>query len=147
MRLVFGHDAAVADWVAAQIPHISSGSAFGPLAAIGVARDAELVAGAVFHNYLPDHNVGELSFAATTPRWATKGVIRAILHVPFCQYRWRRLTAVTAHDNAAAQRLLSGLGFKREGTVREMFSSTPRRHGVVFGMLPKEYAALIQRFG
>lgn len=147
MQLIFGHDAAVADWVAAQISHVPSGASFGPLAAVGVARGHDLVAGAVFHNYLPDHNIGELSFAAITPRWATRGVIRAILHVPFCQYGWRRLTAVTAHDNDAAQRLLSGLGFRREGTVREMFSSSPRRHGVVFGMLPKEYAALIKRFG
>lgn len=146
MQLVFGQDAAVADWVAARIPHVGRGEAFGPLAAIGVARDGRLIAGAVFHNYLADYATGEVSFAAESPRWATRGNVRAILSVPFAQYGWRRLSAVVRHDNEAAARLLTGLGFKREGTAREFFASSPRVHGVVFGMLAREYAALVRRF-
>lgn len=146
MRLIFGHDAAVADWVAARIPHVQHGEAFGPLAAIGVVRDGRLIAGAVYHNYLPGYEVGELSFAAESPRWATRSNIVALLSVPFAQYRWRRLTSVVRHDNDRVQRLLSGLGFKREGVVREMFSTRPKVHGVVFGMLAREYDALVRRF-
>jgi RimJ/RimL family protein N-acetyltransferase len=146
MQLVFGHDAAVADWVAARIPHVGYGEAFGPLAALGIARDGELIAGAVYHNYLAGYRVGELSFAASTPRWATRGNIRAVLHVPFEQYQWRRLTAVVAHDNVPVQKLLAGVGFKREGAVREMFASRPKVHGVIFGMLSREYDAMIKRF-
>lgn len=145
MQLVFGRDAAVADWVAARIPHVGTGETFGPLAAIGVAREGCMVAGVVYHNYLAGYQTGEVSFAADTPRWATRGVVRALLAVPFGQYGWRRLSAVIRHDNEPAARLLSGLGFKREGTAREFFA--PRVHGVVFGMLAKEHAALVKRFG
>lgn len=145
-KLVFGQDAAVAEWVARRIPHVGSADALGPLAAIGVARGDELIAGIVYHNYLAPYAVGEMTFAAASPRWATRGVIRALLHVPFAQYGWRRLSAVTRHDNEPARRLLRGLGFKQEGTVREMFGSSPKAHGVVFGMLAREYRALMERF-
>lgn len=147
MELVFGHDAAVADWVASRIPHVQHAERFGPLAALGIARDGALIAGAVYHNYLPGYEVGELSFAASTPRWATRGNIRAVLSVPFEQYRWRRLTAVVRHDNEAVAKLLAGVGFKREGAAREMFASKPKVHGVIFGMLAREYDAMIKRFG
>lgn len=147
MQLLFGQDAAVAQWVAERIGHVRIPEAFGPFAAIGVARDGAMVAGIVYHNYLPSYEVGEVSFAATSPRWATRGVIRALLHVPFEQYKWRRLSAVIRHDNEAAARLLHGLGFKREGAVREFFGSKPKVHGVVFGMLAKEYATMVRRFG
>lgn len=145
MQLVFGHDAAVADWVAERIAHVGSGAAFGPLSAIGVARDGQMIAGIVYHGHMAAYRTGEISFAADTPRWATRGVVRALLHVPFVQYGYRRLSAVTRHDNEPAARLLTGLGFKREGTAREFFA--PKSHGVIFGMLAKEYAALMKRIG
>lgn len=146
MRLIFGHDAEVAAWVAARIPHVQRVETFGPLAAIGVAREDELIAGVVYHNYLAEYQIGEVSFAASSPRWATRGNVVALLSVPFAQYGWRRLTSVVRHDNERVQRLLSGLGFKREGTVREMFATQPKAHGVVYGMLAREYAALLKRF-
>jgi RimJ/RimL family protein N-acetyltransferase len=146
MQLVFGHDAAVAAWVASRIPHVGTPEAFGPLAAIGVARGGDLIAGAVYHNYLAPYAIGELSFAASSARWATRGNVRALLSVPFRQYAWRRLTCVVRHDNDRVARLLTGLGFKREGAAREMFSSSPKVHGVIYGMLSREYDALVKRF-
>jgi RimJ/RimL family protein N-acetyltransferase len=145
--LIFGRDAEVAEWVGARIPHVGSGEAFGPCAALGVASDGVLIAGMVYHNCYPSYGVGEASIAATSPRWATRGVIRALLHVPFRQFGWRRLTAMTRHDNRAAERLLTGIGFKREGAAREFFGSAPKVHGVVYGMLAREYDALVRRFG
>lgn len=146
MQLVFGHDAAVAAWVASRIPHVGTAEAFGPLAAIGVARGGELIAGCVYHNYLAPYAIGELSFAASSARWATRGNICDMLAIPFRQYAWRRVSCVVRHDNARVARLLTGLGFKREGAAREMFSSKPKVHGVVYGMLSREYDALVERF-
>ena len=144
MQLVFGYDAEVAAWVAERIPHVGP-AGFGLCVAIGVAKDDALIAGAVFHNVYPTYQTGELSFASTTPRWATRDVIRGILAIPFTQYGWRRLTAITRHDNRNAIKLLEGLGFKREGVAREMFSTRPKAHGAIYSMLAREHAALIER--
>jgi RimJ/RimL family protein N-acetyltransferase len=144
MELLFGYDAAVADWVGARIPHVGAGG-FGPCVAVGVVRGGDLVAGAVFHNEIKAYAIGELSFAAATPRWATRDMIRGILAIPFVQYRWRRLTAITPHDNERAIKLMAGLGFKREGVAREMFSSRPKVHGAIFSMMTREHAALMER--
>lgn len=144
MELIFGFDGAVAGWVAERIPHVGAGG-FGPCVAVGVARGDTLVAGAVFHNEIKAYAIGELSFAAATPRWATRDMIRGILAIPFLQYRWRRLTAITPHDNHRAAKLMEGLGFKREGVAREMFNSRPKVHGAIYSMLAREHAALIER--
>lgn len=144
MELLFGYDAAVADWVGARIQHVGAGG-FGPCVAVGVVRGDDLVAGAVFHNEIKAYGIGEMSFAATSPRWATRATIRGILAIPFVQYRWRRLTAITPHDNHRATKLLEGLGFKREGVAREMFSSRPKVHGAIYSMMAREHAALMER--
>lgn len=144
MELIFGYDAIVADWVAERIPHVGQ-DGFGPCVAMGVMQGNSLIAGAVFHNEIKAYGIGEMSFAATSPRWATRATIRGILAIPFVQYRWRRLTAITPHDNHRATKILEGLGFKREGVAREMFSTRPKAHGAIYSMLAREHAALMER--
>ena len=60
---VYGQDVAVGDWVHERIPHAE----FGPYVAIGLAEDNTLIAGVVYHNYVPRYGNIEISMAATTP--------------------------------------------------------------------------------
>lgn len=143
MRLVFGQDQAVGAWVVSRIPHVEDVRTLGPFAAIGVADDEKLMAGCVFHNYAPAYGNCEISFAADTARWATRGTIRALLSVPFQQYGCRRVSLVTPHDNERAQRFIRGIGFVREGCARDFFA--PKRHAVLFGLLRREFDRLFTR--
>jgi RimJ/RimL family protein N-acetyltransferase len=107
--LVFGRDREIAAWVGFRLDVYD----FGPSSAIGVVRDGHLVAGAVFHQYR--HPAIEISFASTTPRWATRDAIRAILRYPFVQLNCRRVTAISPEDKVDAIRFMERLGFRREG--------------------------------
>lgn len=145
-KLIFGFEPQMADWVAQRIPHVRRGIGFGKSAALGVLSDSEparILAGVVFHNYQPDYQHAELSFASDEARWATKGIISAIFDIPFVQWKVRRLSTVTPHKNARAIKLIEGLGFKREGTLRHYFAEGD--HAVIYGMLQVEYKALIAR--
>jgi RimJ/RimL family protein N-acetyltransferase len=145
MRLICGHDADIAAWTAARIPHVGEPEAFGPCVAIGVADQDRLIAGVVYHNFMPKHANVEISFASDTPRWASRGVIRALLSVPFEQYECRRISLMIPHDADRTKRFCGGLGFVREGCVREFFGA--RRHGEIYGMTLKDYAKLRERIG
>lgn len=50
---------------------------------MGVFDDDELIAGVLYHNWYPDNGVIELTSAATSKRWLTRRVIRAMFHLPF----------------------------------------------------------------
>jgi RimJ/RimL family protein N-acetyltransferase len=139
MQLVFGEDRAVADWVMTRIPHASGVSGDGY--AIGVHDGAALVAGVVYSGFTEDNC--EMSIAAETPRWAQRGVIRALLHYPFMQCELRRVTAMVPHDAARTLRFLRGVGFKQEGTLRDWFA--PRVHGAVMGFLRRDFDRLFMR--
>jgi RimJ/RimL family protein N-acetyltransferase len=109
MRLVCDRQEELLAWAKQRMPLLNiEGSA----AAIGV-EDGEIIAVAVFDRYR-GHDI-EISFAADSPRWARRGVIRGIFHYPFVQLGCVRLTTITAENNTRARRLDEGLGFVLEG--------------------------------
>jgi RimJ/RimL family protein N-acetyltransferase len=141
MRVLVGHTDLVVPWTAALIPHVGE-YGFGPWAeGIGVVdASGELVAGCVYHDY-QDYlgwKTMQLSMAAVTPRWAQKGIIRALLHYPFAQAGVDKLWTITPVDLHRAIRLNLGLGFKREAVLRHQFGR--KRHGVICSMLKTEWA-------
>lgn len=140
MRLVFGHDEAIARWVVERVPH-AEGMPPEPYHCIGVADGDRLVAGVVYAGWTAGNC--EMSIAADTPRWAQRGVIRAILHYPLVQQGMRRVTAMVPHDEARTIRFNKGIGFKTEGTLRDWFG--PRRHGVIMGFMRRDYDRLFVR--
>jgi RimJ/RimL family protein N-acetyltransferase len=137
MRIVLGRDPEVADWVARRIPHVGSGAAFGPCAAIGVeAEDGALLGGVVYSNWQPACRSIEASFASAAPRWLTRRIIGGILSYPFDQLDCQRITALTPRRAKAARRFLDAFGFRREGLVRLGFGDDD---AVVSGMLRREW--------
>jgi RimJ/RimL family protein N-acetyltransferase len=132
--LVFGFDREVAKWAGDRVGI----SDFGPSAAIGVAHNGEIVAAAVYSNYL--HPNIHVTFVTSSPRWASPGAIRAILKYPFTQLGCKRVTAITEAKNQPARAFLCRLGFKQEGIHPDSF---PEDDGISYGLLARDAARWI----
>src|SRR5262245_44580011 len=132
--LLFDQDAALARWAGARLGIAD----FHPCTAIGVAQGGDIVAAAIYNNYRPPDI--EITFATSSPRWATRSAIRAMLHYPFVQLGCKRLTAVTAAQNAPARVFLLRLGFCQEGIHRD---ALPTGDAVSYGLLAKDAARWI----
>ena len=87
MRYLYGHDAAVGDFVAQLIPRCRERGFGASAKAIGVMDDeGHLIAGLVYHNYDPASEIIEMSGAALPGRpWLTRDTIRRIYQYPFLQ--------------------------------------------------------------
>ncbi len=92
-----------------------------PNTSIGVARQGKIVAVAVFNNFRPP-NI-EITFVTSSPRWASKSAISAILKYPFRQLGCKRVTAIIEATNQPARAFLCRLGFKLEGIHPDVFTS------------------------
>ena len=130
----------VPDWVSARLPWISRASFTPHAVGIGVFDGPSILCGVVYDLHMPKAdgcrgNV-ELTIAADDPRWCKRSVIRAIFHHPFNVLGVGRVSTLTPSRNKRALKLCRGMGFKHEGTLRELFSR--RNHGVVSGMLRHE---------
>src|SRR6266481_1044988 len=96
--LIFGHDQELACWVGDRVGIES----FGSCVAIGVAHGGEIVAAAVYNQY--SHPNIHITFATSSPRWASPGAVKAIFRYPFVQLKCKRITALTGSRNDAAKK-------------------------------------------
>ena len=127
--LIFGRDEELATWA----EQSGIGPFQRPLTAIGVAdgKGEKIMAVAIYNNYR-HHSDIEVSFVAATPRWATQGNIRAMLHYPFVQLGVKRLSAITTKKNKRCRKLLTGLGFKQEGV--HPFAGSDGAPAITYGL-------------
>lgn len=100
----------------------------GTLATIG----ADYMGVVVYNNYA--HRNINMSIATTSPKWASRGFLKAMFHYPFEQLDCRRVTGITAASNMKTIDLLERLGFIYEGRLREFFGED----ALVYGMLKGE---------
>lgn len=114
-----GRQLGIADW--------------GPCSAIGVLRNHELVAAAVFNRFVWP-NI-EISFVTTDRRWATPQAVKAIMVYPFLQLGVKRLTSTTEASNQRAIAFLCRMGFRLEG---EHPDALPSGTALTFGLLRKD---------
>lgn len=135
MRLLLDHSAEMVAWTLARIPHAPL-AGVGPAVGIGIATADKLVAGVVYHSYIPDYRSIEMSMASESPAWAKRGIIRALLHYPFEQLDCIRVSVAIPHTNKRALRFVKGIGFTHEGTLRRAFG---RKHAVILSMLRPEF--------
>jgi len=136
MRLAFGFDTEIANWVCARLPHVNN---FGDCRSIGVISNGQLIAGVVYNEYQPLYGTIAVSVAADTPIWAAKGVIRAILSYPFQQLNVNKVWSAMIHTNERAIRFNKGIGFTQEAVLRDHFGLG--NHAVVTRMLRRDYGA------
>lgn len=107
------------EWVAQRIPAMGAGYEWQMAEAVGLVAKGEIIAGMAVHTFLPHFKSCEVTFAATSPIWATKQSIKALLWWPFVQLGCERITCITAASNKRANRICEGIGFKLEGTCRK----------------------------
>lgn len=122
----------VVAWALPRLP--GAGDGFGECRAVAVMRDNRIAAAAIYYNFRGVAGIDrqcEISFASDDPNWATRQTVTFILHYPLVQLDCRRITALTEADNERVHRLLSGVGFVREGRHLDMFGDKP---AVSFGM-------------
>lgn len=136
MHLVLGKDAEVCAWVRRLMPTPADGLKDG--ASIGIEDRGRLIAGAVFTDYrvLPYGKDIQITFASVSPRWATRGNIRAIMSYPFIQLGCTRLTTITGRKNKRARKFIEGIGFHLEGVVRKAYDGY--QDAIVYGQLRGE---------
>lgn len=101
---------------------------------IGVVDGPELLAVVIYSDYR-EIDI-EMSIASTTPRWASRDIIRALFEYPFIQLRTDRVTAITSKNNRHTRRFLERLGFRLEGTHRKALRGG--RTACTYGMLRDE---------
>ena len=126
--IVYGYDKAIARWAGDRLGIAD----WGPCTTIAVLRHGEMVAAAVYNNFR--HPNIEVSIASTTPLWATKAAISAMMRYPFVQLGCKRLTATTEATNQRARAFLCRLGFVMEGHHPD---ALPSGDSVTFGLLRK----------
>lgn len=130
--LIYNHDRELSLWVGHRLGLDGPIRSVEPTA-IGVARNGEIVAAALFTNYQPPSI--EITFVTSTPRWATRQAIKDILSYPYLQLGCKRITAITEASNAPARAFLERLGFQQEGVHPDAF---PSGEGISYGLLRKD---------
>jgi len=126
--LIFGRDEELATWAEKS----GLGPWQRPLTTIGVTdKDDKIMAVAIYNNYRHPSDI-EISFVAATPRWATQGNVRAMMHYPFVQLGVKRLSAITSKQNKRCRKLLTGLGFKQEGV--HPFAGADGETAITYGL-------------
>lgn len=110
MDLLYGHNEAVAAWVAANIPGCERG--FDRPVAIGVVENERLIGGTCFHNYNPEAGVIEMSSAGTSPRWLSRKMIRAIFGYVFDQIGCQLAVMRVSERNSRMIEIAERFGFQ-----------------------------------
>lgn len=116
MKLVWGADLAVAEFVAAQFP-LASRRGFALYAAVGIADDHDVLVGGIVGSDWRGHDLC-LSIFATRPDF-----LRPEMIVEACAWCFRakglkRITAEIAKKNRRARKFVEHVGFRLEGTLR-----------------------------
>lgn len=142
MRLIFGKDEKVAKWVCKHIPAMGdSPGLFGQCTAIGVEdKNGDALAGVVFHDFQEQFRTMQVSFAAVSPRWATRNMVRTLLFYPFEQAKVQKLWSAIQHTNARALKFSTGIGFRKEATLGHHFGRGS--HAVISRLYAEDYKRL-----
>lgn len=109
--------------------------------AVGFANSTGLIAVVVLHDHTPPNVF--LSWAATTPRWMSRGAIFAIYNWAYNQLKCTRITGLVEKNNKRARKVDEGLGMKLEGVLRK--ASPSGRDLMIYGLLKEEADELIKR--
>lgn len=134
-RIVYGDRERFGDWALEQIGYPDT---WGPeYETIGVECGGEIIAAAVFTDYVP--GVSICLHLAGKPRalWATPAFVASWFRFSFLQLQCRRITATIGARNSKSRALAEHVGFKYEGTLRH---GLPDDDLCVYGILAEEAA-------
>jgi len=125
-------DHEIHDWLVERIPHTEN---LAPCRGIGLRRrDGPILAAAAFNEFR-GRDV-QYHAACDDPKVLTPGRIGILLSYPFEQLGVERVSCVIASSNRRSRRVVEGLGWVHEGTVRKFYSDDI--DGIIYGMLREE---------
>lgn len=139
-------NAVLLEWAARRIPWMAPHPA---MKALGVVEGPDLsyplLAVCIYHNFTAPREIDgktwygtcEISFAAASPKWATRRTISSLLSIPFLQYSCRKVVTVIPSTNKRAIRFNEGIGLKPEGTLRHQYAKGV--HACIHGMMRSEW--------
>lgn len=127
-------DDRVVDFIAARIPGMAADNLRRVAATAGVVVGGELIAGMAWSG-VERGNV-EITFAADSPKWATRETISRLMWGMFVKLDCHRVTTRIAASNYRALRFNEGIGFKREGVIRLGWG--PGEDAILLGLLRSE---------
>lgn len=116
MRLVWGLDQVVSDYVSAQFPIAARRGGLVPHTAVGVADAAGVLCGGIVLTDWRGHD-GCLSIYMARPA-LTDEMVRQLCEWAFRGEKMKRLTAEIAKRNKRARKFVEHIGFRLEGTLR-----------------------------
>lgn len=123
-------------WLQARIPALAAGG-------IGAAQYAvawhgnSVVAVWAFHQYDQIASTLQLTGAADSPRWATRGNIATLMAYPFERAGVNKLWTWTAATNQRALRINTGLGLHEQARIPDQCG--PGIAAVICGMTRAEW--------
>lgn len=101
----------------------------------GIMRNSKIIAGLIFHNLRYGQDVWWTIYAEDA-RWCNRRIVRAFMREAFEVCRCRRINLLVDTDNEKCLKLVTRLGFKVEGRLRQF-----REDGkdcLVLGLLKSE---------
>ena len=101
--------------------------------AFGYELDGDLV-GAVIFTERSDHDI-HVSVVCTNPVWWHRRYIKVLFNYAFEHCGCTRISALAKESNAKSRKLLEGLGFQKEGVLRQYHKP---EDGIVYGILQSE---------
>ena len=107
---------------------------------IGFSRDNRLACVVVAYHATNDNIV--CSFAADTPRWASKQNIAAWGAWLFGQLGMKHITAMVLKNNKRSRKFVEGVGFRYEGKIRKVADGTDM---IIYGMLKEEHEEWLRK--
>jgi len=120
----------VVKWVAER----ANARSFGESVCIGYYKKGKIVGGIVFSEYRIEDIA--LSAAFEDKECFIRENVKHVFKYPFEQLKCHRVTAYTETDNKSANKILKQLGFKHEGTMREIGEN--QKDANIYGMLQRE---------
>ena len=84
----------------------------------GIVRNEKIIAGLIFHDIHLGDDVSWTIYS-TDKHWCTKKIIKFFMKMAFEYYQCRRINILVNTDNDKCLKLVTGLGFKTEGLLRQ----------------------------
>lgn len=130
------------EWITAHLN--APAGTFNNSICIGIAEGGgtpsdRMIGAVAYHNGKEFHNgrlICEASIATTSPKWATRGVLRAVFGYPFLNLGVVCLRTTCDRKRKKIRKFNERLGFKYEGIARKLFDG--ERDAAVYSMLPHE---------
>ncbi len=115
-RIVADTDGSIAKWVCDGLKEDTRW--IGGNVTMGIVFDGKLIAGIIFNDIRHGRDVW-LTIYSTNKRWCTRRVLRAVFDLAFDVMDCKRISLFVSKDNEPSINLVEGLGFVREGLLRQ----------------------------